>query len=359
MSQRIAIISVNPHKFSETFIHSQIEHLAFDICLYSGAYLPQLISLDRGIHFQDLKSGLWKKKSDSEKLASSLKKQKINLVLAQYGPSGVELMPICQKLKIPLVVHFHGYDAFRDDILGTYGKHYLEMFEYAQAIIAVSEDMKWQLIKLACPETKIKLIPYGVDTQLFAPKSVAKKGLISCGRFVEKKGILHSLKAFKRLLETHPNENLKLIGDGPLKEEIESFILANNLSQNISLTGVLKPGEVAKALQESKVFLQHSITTEDNDQEGTPLSILEAMSCGLPVIATKHAGIKQLIQDGKNGYLVEEKDEIGMSEKMKQVLSSESQLNIMGEFARKTVLDQYSLERYIQDLSDLIHACLD
>ncbi|MBL4707202.1 MAG: glycosyltransferase family 4 protein [Flavobacteriales bacterium] len=360
MKHKLALISTNKNKFSETFIQRQIQDLPQEVVLYSEGYLPKQISTNRGLSFKNLPNSIWKTRNDLEGLKQSFKKRKIEVVLTQYGPSGVELMPICHELKIPLIVHFHGYDAYRNDVLQSYGKSYSDLFRIAKAIVVVSKDMVHQLEKLACPSNKIHFIPYGIDSNLFKPsKTLIKKTFISCGRFVEKKGHKYSLKAFKRLLIKHPETILKLIGDGPLKEELEQFVKTEKLHKNVEFLGILSPKAVAKELQSASCYIQHSITTDDNDSEGTPLSILEALSSEIPVISTKHAGIVDLIQEGKNGFLVAEKDVESMYKKMLEINNSPDLAKKMGINGRELILSNYRKERYLSDLSQLINSCLD
>ena len=117
----IALVSTNKEAYSETFIHHHIKHLPGLHIVLFGGYLPKYYSYDRLISYQLIDSGslvpymLFSHKSKMQwlihRIAKLLRRNTVSVVLAEYGPSGVEMMPICQRLKIPLVVHFHGYDA--------------------------------------------------------------------------------------------------------------------------------------------------------------------------------------------------------------------------------------------------------
>ena len=96
-----------------------------------------------------------------------LKKKKTDVVLAQYGPGGAAILRICKKAGIPLVVHFHGYDASHTATLKKYGALYKEMFAYVKAVIVVSSMMKNKLLELGCPMEKIILNPYGINPIFF------------------------------------------------------------------------------------------------------------------------------------------------------------------------------------------------
>ncbi len=130
---QIAVVSVNQHKYSETFIHNHVRHLPAKVYYLFNGYLPQQYSTD-GVegkahsfstgHILHRLSGTFSTKHLQQSVVKHLRKHHIQVVLAEYGPSGVEMMPVCQQADVPLIVHFHGYDAYRQDIMQTYGKHY-------------------------------------------------------------------------------------------------------------------------------------------------------------------------------------------------------------------------------------------
>lgn len=357
----IAIISTNAHKYSETFIHRQIQELSMPIVLYTDGYLPARISLDRGQTSQSIPKAWWQSSDATTLLKKSLLKHKVKAILAQYGPSGVAVMEICKDLDIPLIVHFHGYDAFRNDILSSYGNQYAELFKIATAIIAVSDPMETQLKTLGCPSEKLHNFIYGIDTDLFCPDAtVAKRTnhFVACGRFVSKKAPLLTLNAFAAVVQSHPSARLTFIGDGELLEETKQLSKKLNISESVYFTGILPPARVAQAYQTACCFLQHSVTTEDNDSEGTPLTILEAMASGLPVIATIHGGIPKVVDHDVTGYLVPENDMEQMISYMKNILDHSEQAAQMGHEGSKKARNHFTKEIYLKKLTKLIENCI-
>ena len=183
MRTKIALLVTNRNKYSETFIQAHIRSLA-NVIVYSDGYFPTSVSLDRGKSWDNLP-----KNQDPESiLIQSWKENDINTVFAEYGPAGVEVMHACKKANLPLVVHFHGFDAYRDDCLNHYGESYKELFQLASKIIVVSNDMKAQVLSLGCSIEKIELLPYGIDTDFFSlpDSSVKRHHFLACGRFVPK-----------------------------------------------------------------------------------------------------------------------------------------------------------------------------
>ena len=219
MDMNVAIVSVNKDKYSETFIHNHVRLLPANIHFLFGGYLPTMFSRDKGHTVFPLIEkankpwfSLRKKKEHDERelLISALEKylvdNRIQVILCEYGPSGVEIMESAKKLGIPLVVHFHGYDAYRSDILNSYGKRYPQLFGQARAVISVSKHMHTQLLKLGCEEKKLHQLCYGIDTSVFYPpieKSYTSL-FVACGRFVEKKAPQLTIEAFHKVLRKIP-----------------------------------------------------------------------------------------------------------------------------------------------------------
>ncbi len=349
---KIAILSTNRNQYSETFIQSHIRLLSNAI-IYSDGYFPTSVSTNRGETWNKLEF------SDSPKsdLVQSWKDNNVKVVLAEYGPAGVELIKACQKANIPLVVHFHGFDAYRDDVLKSYKERYKELFQIASKIIIVSNDMKSQLLALGCPKEKLEQITYGVDAELFSPpyQNDKRNGFIACGRFVPKKSPLTTIRAFAKIVELHPNAKLTFIGDGELLEEAISLSKELKIEGNIDFKGVLSPAEVADEFKKHAIFVQHSVRTTQNDSEGTPLSLLEAAASGLAIVATNHGGISDVIVDGESGFLVEEGDVVEMTKRMLQVFEDDKLKKQLGSKARETVLKNYHLVGYISSLESCLN----
>lgn len=347
----IAILSTNPNKYSETFIHAHFQLLP-NVVIYSNGYFPSIFSRDRGENWEELERNM----DPETALIHSWKANNVKAILAEYGPAGVEVMKACEKANLPLIVHFHGFDAYRDDVLESYGEGYKELFQKASKIVVVSKDMVAQLVKLGCPKEKIRHITYGVDTDLFRPPKVdqLRENFIACGRFVAKKSPLSTIRAFAKVVDIHPNAKLTFIGDGELLNDAISLANELNLQENIDFKGVINPLEVVAELQKHAIFVQHSIRTDQNDSEGTPLSILEAAATGLAIVATNHGGISEVIETGKTGYLVEEGDVEAMGNYMLELYANDTLRIQLGDQARERILKDYKQTDYIVSLETCI-----
>ncbi len=291
---------------------------------------------------------------------------RIRLIHAHFGPDALEILPVAKSLKIPLLVTFHGYDASRLLRNRTYCRQLKHLFEYAE-IIAVSELIQSRLVGLGADPKRVHLLHIGVPSN---PKAIQRKPIcekiaaqqdvvfLQISSFVEKKGHYYTLSAFAELVKECNNCRLILAGDGPLRVKMEELAIALGISDRVSFPGWLM-GDQAKwdLLERCDIFVHHSVTASDGDQEGIPTAILEAMQTGMPVITSRHAGIPELIIDGVNGYLVNERDIANYVMKMKQVISAPTAELISN--AKSTIIDRFNLETQNQKLSHIYRRILD
>lgn len=321
---RIALVSPNRNAYSETFIRAHIKRLqGVELVLIDG-FLPKrradgslLIGMSIVDRLRRRALACEVEEELERRIASELASHAINVVLAEYGPTGEAMLPICRRLGIPLVVHFHGVDAFHESLLHKH-QRYRALLAEAAGVIVVSEEMLHQLYSLGAVEQRTHLIYYGVDTISFdrPDRITPSRDLLAVGRFADTKAPYLTMLAFHRAWKEVPELRLRMIGDGPLLESCWQMRDALGLNYVVDLPGVQSQQEVALAMQRSLAFVQHSLITTKGDREGTPLAILEALSSGLPVVATRHAGIGEVIEHGRTGLLCEERDLISMSENM-------------------------------------------
>ncbi len=355
---RIAIISPNNNAYSETFIQAHKDQLKGEIYFYFGGYLPTILGnkgklLTYSILIKNkIRRFLGLTTFDANEAAfiNSLKQNRIQVVLAEYGPTGHRMVNICEALKVPLVVHFHGFDASIHKVIRDCG-NYKEVFRYAKYVIVVSKVMERTLLEIGCPKEKLIYNVYGSQPEFFdVEPRFNKKQLLSIGRFTDKKAPYYTLLAFKKILKKHPETILVMAGDGLLLNTCKNLVRYLKISSNVKFLGVIRPEKYRELLTESLAFIQHSITAQNGDMEGTPLAILEASSAGLPVISTIHAGISDVIKNNKTGYLCEEHDVLSMSKNMLKILNDISLAKKMGNAGKKHIQKNYSLIRHIETL---------
>ena len=331
-----------------------------DIFPFSPVYEKIKTPGESLMRFLKKKAGRFALLSNSQKKYFSriIKENSVKLIHAHFGPSGIEILPVAKYLQLPLLVSFHGYDASSLLRNKSYISDLAGVINYSN-IIAVSNYMKEQLVNIGADSQKISVIYYGipVNDNLIERKSMIRKldeneriKFLQISNFEEKKGHKYTLLAFKELLKLHTNAILIFCGDGPLKMEMEDLSKQLGISEKVEFLGRIVPEKVKNKMLESDIFVHHSITSSAGDQEGIPNVIMEAMSVGMPVISTYHSGIPELIIDGKNGFLVNEKDVTSYTKKMYEVLNSEQDI---GKNAFNTIYHDFNLEKQNKKIIDL------
>ncbi|MEA5441883.1 glycosyltransferase [Cyanobium gracile] len=362
---KIAIFTTNRQAYSETFIRAHINNLPFDILTvfhnergFEDAYGKQIAkSKTIAAKLKDFLLNRPKAQMTQRgDVADWLQKNRPSAILAEFGPIGAMMCHESEQARIPLVVHFHGADASNKDMIQEYRKGYEDMFRIAKAIVVVSNQMFNSLVELGAPIEKIVVNTYGADQIFFSGSfpSHSDQILLSVGRFVEKKSPMLTILSFSLVVRKFPNAKLWMAGDGPLLEAARQFTHALSISSNVEFLGVLTPDRVREKMRQVRGFVQHSLHASNGDAEGTPVGIIEAQLAGLPVVSTRHAGIPDVVEDGKTGYLVEEGDWEEMAEAMLTLLKDPLLAGSLGKAARERALPRFTLESHIANLAEII-----
>lgn len=363
---KVAILSPANNLYSETFIQAHRLNINAEVYYYYNGLVPIELAGEGSI-FKTYKKGAYKLRyrKSADKLAAekkalkdSLKTKKIQVVLAEYGTLATEVVDLCNELNIPLIAHFHGFDASVFAVLEQYD-NYKSLFEKAFRIIAVSKVMYNNLLKLGCPKSKLVLNTYGPNDDFFSVQpTYEKQQLIGIGRFVDKKAPYYTVLAFQKALKSHPTAKLIIAGDGYLLNSVRNLIKYLGIESNVDLPGIIRPEDFRQLMHTSRAFVQHSITSESGDMEGTPLAVLEASAAALPVISTKHAGIPDVVVEGESGFLVNEHDVDQMSKAMCELLSDKSKAISFGKNGRKRIKEHFTLAKHIGEIDQLIEKAI-
>lgn len=368
----LAITSKSPEENSETFViaHSAIRE---NILFYYGDMIPRylkgygLISVDRAalsstktllkivahfnlIRFFHSHLGLME-----YLLAESFRKNQVDVVLSEYGDCSASVMRVCRAYGIPMIAHFHGRDCSSRDVIKEFSSQYKELFAYASSVVAVSHAMEKILINLGCPEKKLIYAPCVPDSEYYdiVPNPKGKQ-IVSIGRFVDKKAPFATLMAFKKVLEKHTDATLVMAGGGVLLSATKHLAEIIGLSDKVLFLGNVSHETVFKLMSESSIFVQHSVTADDGDMEGTPVSVMEASAAGLPVVSTYHAGIPDVIVNGETGLLSKEYDINTMADNINILLSDKEMAKSMGKAGKEYMKKNYSKEHQIDVLTDAV-----
>lgn len=373
---RVCIAVQSPLQPSETFLRAHLERLPHEVVhlhgyeldyTWNGKTLRQWHSArprpfcDRALNLLPrfaewrLRRRFFPSPNDSDLTAAFLREQRIQVVLAEYGTTGAFITPSCRAAGVPLVVHFHGFDASQRTTLEQFSNSYPSLFAYASAVIVVSEVMRQKLVALGCPAEKVTVTHCGPHPAFFeVHPDYSANEIVAVGRLCEKKAPHLTLLAFKLALEKCPELRLCLMGDGELRGVCEDLVAAWGLRPKVRLHGMATPEAVRDQMAKSFLFVQHSVTAANGDSEGTPVAVLEAGASGLPVVCTRHAGIADVVIPGKTGFLVEERDVTEMAAAIIALARDRAWVQAMGKAARAHVAGRFTMERHLADVNSVL-----
>jgi glycosyltransferase involved in cell wall biosynthesis len=361
-SPRIAIVSPRADGYSETFIAAHIQRLPGVVRVLVDGNLPRqvwqgqrLLRAGRAGRAMDMAEAVARGTTLEglvrHRVARVLRRDRIDVVLAEYGDTGEAMVEPCRRAGCALVVHFHGFDAHRGDVIAAQG-NYKRVFEHATALVVVSRAMEAQLLRLGAPREKVVYNCYGIDVERFSAGAPAEAPphFLAVGRFVNKKAPHITIEAFRQVLAQRPQARLTMAGVGPLWESCAALVKALGIGEHVHLAGVLKPEAIADLLRRSRAFVQHSVVAHNGDSEGTPVAILEALTTGVPVVATAHAGIADVVVHGQFGLLSAEHDVAAMAAHMVALIDEPVRAGEMGRAARTYMEGHHRMETSIAAL---------
>lgn len=300
-------------------------------------------------------------RNDKSVLVDFLKKNGVDVLHFHYGTDAGLYRPLLEQVKIPSVVSFYGYDCsgFPKRFMG-YGTTYLKdrVFPYVTKVLAMSQDMKNDLVKIGCPEEKIVVHYYGTDVESFFMSREYKdrdevQFLILSG-LTEQKGHIFLLEAFKEAYLENQKISLTIVGDGHMRDGVVKHIQKFNMHY-VSYKGKVVYGSNAHLdyLKNADVFIHPSITDPTGYKEGIPGAIVEAMASGLPVISTFHAGIPYVIENDKTGALVKEWDIQALKNQILRLAASLEVRERMGREGQKYAMNNLNLKNKERDLENI------
>ena len=288
----------------------------------------------------------------ARRLTSAIRAAPPDVILANYGPGGVRMTPVARELGVPLITSFHGFDASRNLRHPDWCERYRVMFRQAAAVTGPSEYVRRRLIEAGAAPERTHVLHYGIPTDriLFCPPGERYDGdelrLLFVGRLTPKKdpiSLLRSYAAARAELGTL-HSTLTMIGDGPMRDEVAAERDRLGLGEAVKITGRLSHDEVIAAFRSAHIYVQHSVTAPDGDEEGLPVSITEALAGGLPVVATRHSGIPEVVREGETGYIVDEGDIEGMATAIVRLARQPERWDEFGRNGRRLLEAEFAVD---------------
>jgi colanic acid/amylovoran biosynthesis glycosyltransferase len=294
-------------------------------------------------------------RGEMQGLMKIFRRRNADLMHIYFGHTGVHLLPFIKGWGRPCVVSFHGADVMPREQQPEYEGQLRELLRVTPLVLARSLSLAARLKELGCPPEKIRLNRTGIPLGEYplrdrrAPEGGEWHFVQAC-RLIPKKGIATALKAFAGFHREYPRARFSLAGDGPMKGEIEAMARELGIAGAVELRGFLGQGELARLYGEAHFFVHPSEMTADQNQEGVPNSMLEAMATGLPVLATLHGGIPEAVENGRTGVLVPERDDAGLLRAMLELAGQPERAFAMGRAASESVRLEFEQRKQIEKL---------
>ncbi|MEZ0254583.1 MAG: glycosyltransferase [Chthoniobacter sp.] len=288
-------------------------------------------------------------------LIKMLKRRPADVMHAYFGHTGVHLLPFILEWDKPCIVSFHGMDIQKRPQQEGYDEQMQELLRTVPLVLARSKSLMDGLEGLGCPKEKLRLNRTGIPLEHFPfqqrpmPMDGSWRFVQAC-RLIAKKGLGTALRAFAKFHAKYPKATFRIAGEGPLKGDIEKLIAELGLGEAVELSGFLSQDDLAALYARSHIFLHPSEMPPDQNQEGVPNSMLEAMATGLPVLATTHGGIPEAVTHERTGLLVPERDEEALFHAMCQITQDTDMLYILGEAASRAVREDFEQTKQIEKL---------
>jgi len=279
------------------------------------------------------------------------------LVHAHFAPDGLRALALAETLGVPLVTSLRGYDVSRSNaallLSGrlswmNYALFQRRLMRRGDLFLAVSDALRRRAIARGYPAERTVTHYNGVDLELFPAGPGGGDTILYVGRLVEKKGLRTLLRAFDILRATCPCAELVIIGEGPLRAELERLA-----GESVRFLGSQPQAVVADRMRRAAVLAAPSVTARDGDAEGLPNVIVEAAASALPVVGTDHQGIPEAIVEGETGFLVPEGDAEALAGRLATILGDRGLRDRMGAAARALARQRFDFSRQIRRLETI------
>ncbi len=353
--------------FSETFILSQGDALRDYAPVFVGRRRVPGVDLS-GREVALVNSGGWAGGVreaahlcgfTSPRLVAKLSSPAPALLHAHFGPDALNALPLRRRLSVPLIVTFHGYDATQRGelrqglLMWRYGRRRPQLAYRASRILAVSDHIRRRLIALGFPQELVRTHYIGVDLARFSPAPVAAREpvVLGVGRFVEKKGFEFLIDAMAEVQRRSPDTKLVLIGSGPLGGHLRRR--ASSALRSFEIFGPCHSEAVRDWMRRARVLAVPSVTSDSGDTEGLPIALVEALASGLPVVATRHAGIPEAVSDRRTGFLVAERDSSTLASRILDLLHDDAAWTTFSAASRQAAEREFDLATQTRKLETI------
>lgn len=276
-----------------------------------------------------------------------------SVIHAHFLKDGIDATILRDKLSLPLITTLHGHDITKPEKKSLLTKSRQSFFQKVDKIITVSDYIYRHALNNGCPEDKLVKHSIGIDIKKFnqEKRESSNPELLFVGRLTEKKGCIYLLMALTQLQHKYSDIKLTIVGDGPKKNELLSYVQQNKL--NVDFVGKETAEQIRNRLASCWVFAAPSITANNGDAEGLGMVFLEAQALRTPVVSFKSGGVVEAVDDGTTGLLSEEKDVEGLVEGISYFIENPGIRRDYGNRGRERVEQKFDIRKQCLLLEDI------
>ncbi|MDD2285997.1 MAG: glycosyltransferase family 4 protein [Paludibacter sp.] len=294
------------------------------------------------------------------KTMKTIKEIRPDIIHAQNITNSIPAYLAWKIYHIPYVICIHGNLELMGPFLPDFLKRFWPKFPHIKAaaeIIALTNEMATRFGKELGKIPAV--IPNGVDLERFYPAQIDEKKIsispviLTLSRIDNKKGLEYAIESMTKIHAKFPTAKLQIVGEGEYRKELENLAEKNTLSATVEFTGLVPNSEVPNYLRNADLFLLPSL------YEGLPLTLLEAMACGLPIISTPVSIAPEIIATWKNGYIIPFKSPDAISKSVIDLLSNPDKRRQCAENSNRAAKETLSWEKVAKKYTELYQLILE
>lgn len=282
------------------------------------------------------------------------RRQKAEIIHAHWViPGGLTGALVARILGIPLAVSLHGSDIFVAQQRRQFGWVAGWVFERAAVVTACSQHLRKGALRLGAAPDRVHLVAWGADPERFHPgvptMDRSRVGLspddvilVALGRIVPKKGFDVLVRAMPPLVEAYPYVHLIIGGDGSQRAGLADLAVSLGIADHVHLPGRIPWNDVPAFLAMGDIFVLPSVRDASGNEDGLPTVLLEALSLGQPVVASRIGGVPLVVKPGENGILCPSGNTEALSQAIAGLVGDDRLRARLGEAARASVQEQFN-----------------
>lgn len=371
--REIAVFRHNLFRISEPFITQQAQQLRRYRPLYLGRMrFGAAPAGAESLALQDL--DLWLPRAGLQMLTRNpgpyqrlLGDRRPALIHAHFGIEGVYALPLAQRLGVPLVTTFHGFDAtlstaalLTSPAWANYPMFRRRLARQGDLFLCASSFIRDRVLAMGFPGARTRIHYIGVDCQAIQPRDPSEETptIVHVARLVEVKGTQYLIRAFERVARRSANVELAIIGDGPLKRSLQALVKSLGLDHRVRFLGALPHAQVLAWMRKAAMLVLPSVRTATGRVEGLGMVMLEAAATGVPVVGSRIGGIPEGVIDGETGLLAPERDVDALARCIGDLLDNPGARLRMGAQARALVEERFDIRRQTEMLEGFYDSVL-